>query len=314
MHIFIFFAVLSFIFAPTVCFSAEKEVVLETASGSLHGSLRIPDGQKHPPVVLIISGSGPTDRNGNQQKMQNNSLQMLADSLEKEGVASLRYDKRGVGASKIENLDARTLTFETFVQDAEGWMEWLKKEKLFSKYIVAGHSEGSLVALLTATRIKVDGFISIAGAGRPIHDIIKEQLNEQPQQIKDLVYPRLDTLQGGDTLSGVPTVLYALFNPAVQPFLMSWMKYDPSAEIKKLSIPVLILQGSTDIQVAVKDAEALKSAYPAAELKIIDSMNHILKFFPSRDKQAQVSSYNDPNLPLHQSLMKPIVTFIKSIK
>jgi len=299
------------------CFCArgqEESVSITTEVGQLYGSLLIPAQSQKPVVVLIISGSGPTDRDGNQQALKNNSLKMLADSLYSHGIASLRYDKRGIAASEIKGLDQHTLRFEHYVADAKAWVQLLQSDKRFSKVVIAGHSEGALIGMLAAIgNPAVKGYISVAGAARPADEMIKEQMAGQPKEIREMVFPRLDTLRGGDTLHGVPEFLYALFNPGVQPYLISWMKYNPVQEIKKLSLPVLIIQGSTDIQVLPKDADMLKVAYAAASLKMITGMNHVLKEFPIADKRAQVPTYSNPSLPLHAGIVAAIVPFIKNL-
>jgi len=295
-------------------YAHEEPVVLKTNVGNIYGSLLVPDGSKNKAVVLIISGSGPTDRDGNQKALKNNSLKMLADSLYQHGVASLRYDKRGIAASEIKGLDQATLRFEHYVSDAKDWVTLLKADGRFSKIIIAGHSEGALIGMLAALENPyVNGYISIAGAARRADEMIKEQMAEQPDEIKQLVFPRLDTLRKGYTLKGVPEFLYGLFNPGVQPYLISWMKYNPLNEIRRLKIPSLIIQGTTDVQVLPKDAEMLRNAYPAASMKLISGMNHILKEFPTTDKRAQVPTYNDPTRPLHGGLLNVIVPFIRDL-
>ena len=301
-------------FFCTVLVAQERSVVLKTQAGDIHGSLLMAS-DPNAPVVLIIAGSGPTDRNGNQKGMENNSLKLLADSLNKCGIASLRYDKRGVGESKAAGQSERDLRFHDFVQDAKGWTEFLANEKKFSKIIVAGHSEGSLIGMVASQHSKsVDGFISIAGPGRPADEIIKAQIASQPEQIRNMVYPMLDTIKRGDTLTNVPPMLYAFFRPSVQPYMISWFQYDPKAEVAKLNIPVLILQGTTDIQVPVKDAEILKSACPKANLQIIPGMNHVLKEVPTEDRKVQIAAYSNRELPLHAALAKELVAFIKGIE
>lgn len=295
-------------------YAHEEPVVLKTSVGNVYGSLLIPDNSKSKMVVLIISGSGPTDRDGNQKALKNNSLKMLADSLCQYGIASLRYDKRGIAASEIKGLDQATLRFEHYVSDAKDWVALLKADGRFSKIVIAGHSEGALIGMLAALENPyVNGYISIAGAARPADEMIKEQMAEQPDEIKQMVFPRLDTLKKGDTLRGVPEFLYGLFSPGVQPYLISWMKYNPTNKIKLLKVPSLIIQGTTDVQVLPKDAEMLKASYPVASMRLISGMNHILKEFPTMDKRAQVATYNDPTLALHTELMKVIVPFLQSI-
>ena len=304
---------LCFLFGGIV-YGQEQPITLKTPTGEIKGTLSLPDIKEGFPMVLIIAGSGPTDRNGNQTKLQNNSLKMMAEELRKNGIASVRFDKRGIGESAGQDSKESDLRFETYIDDVKGWIDLLSKDKRYSKLIVAGHSEGSLIGMVAAVNNnEVDAFISIAGPARPADEMIKEQLMAQPQQVRDMVYPMIDTLKKGDTLTNVPQMLYALFRPSVQPYLISMMKYDPRAEIKKLEIPVLIVQGTTDIQVLEKDADLLASAYPRASKKIIQSMNHVLKDCVTTDRAAQVPIYSNPDLPLNKEFVTTIVSFIKGL-
>ncbi len=311
----IFFLLFLLIGISVVGFAQDQPIILKTKTGNIYGSLLVPEKVKKPAVVLIISGSGPTDRDGNQSSLKNNSLKQLADSLYQRGIASLRFDKRAIAESKIENFDQRSLRFENYVADAKDWISLLAADKRFSKIIVAGHSEGALIGLMASLQNhNVKGYISIAGPSRPADEMIKEQLSEQPEMIRSAVFPMLDTLKMGDTLTTVPQYLMTLFNPSVQPYLISWMKYDPRKEIVKLKIPALIIQGTTDVQVLPKDAEMLGSAYPTATVKKIEGMNHVLKAFGSMDKREQITTYSDPTLPIHKDFVPAIFAFIKQLK
>lgn len=292
----------------------EEAVVLQTPSGDIYGTLLTPEQNKRIPVVLLIAGSGPTDRNGNNPMMTNNSLKMLAELLAKNGIASLRYDKRGISASAAAGKEEAALRFEDYVKDAKAWADFLKKDKGFTKIILAGHSEGSLIGMLAAIdNPTVSQFISIAGSGEKMSDLLRRQLASQPQQIIDLCMPIIDKLEKGDTVANPSPLLYSLFRPSVQPYLISCFKYNPSEEISRLHIPVLILQGDHDIQCSVEDAEALAKACPKAEKHIIPGMSHVLKDCDTLDKFAQVDQvYNNPDLPLNTQLEEIIIRFIKN--
>ncbi|MFZ9404005.1 MAG: alpha/beta hydrolase, partial [Sediminibacterium sp.] len=181
-------------------------VDLKTNTGSLYGTLLIPNTVKEKvPVVLIIAGSGPTDRDGNNAMMKNNSLKMLAESLANNGIASLRYDKRGIGESKAALISEANLSFEDLIQDAQQWVQILKENKKFSKIIIIGHSEGSLIGMNAAKN--ANGFISLAGAGRSADLILKEQLGAQPKQVQDLCFPIIDSLTAGKLVDNVNPML-----------------------------------------------------------------------------------------------------------
>ncbi|MCD4791167.1 MAG: lysophospholipase [Bacteroidales bacterium] len=289
----------------------ENSVTLETESGNIQGTLLIPDDSLNIPVALIIAGSGPTDRDGNNAMMKNNSLKMLAEELCKKNIASLRYDKRGIAASNDAGLDEKELRFENYVDDAVAWIELLKQEKQFNKIVVIGHSEGSLIGMIASQKAPADIFISIAGVGQSADKTLKEQLKSQPQIVIDAAFPIIDSLVQGKTVDNIDPMLYSLFRPSVQPYIISWFKYDPQNEIKKLKQPVLIVQGTTDIQVSVNDANNLFNANKSAKLEIIEGMNHIFKEAES-DREKNISTYSQPDLPVKKELIEVIVDFIKN--
>lgn len=287
----------------------ESPAVLKINNDQIYGTLTTPDLTKKVPVALIIAGSGPTDRNGNNPMMKNNSLKMLAEALAKEGIASLRYDKRAIGESKAAGGSESSLVFENYIQDAKSWINYLKQDKRFSKIIIVGHSEGSLIGMVAST--KADKFVSIAGAGEPADQIIKTQIAaKKMKQLDDMTFPIIDSLKNGFQVKKVDPMLNALFRPSVQPYLISWFKYNPQTEISKLTIPVLILQGNNDLQIAVKDAENLSKANKSAEMAIIDKMNHMMKIIDG-DQNANMASYNNETLPLSETLVEKIVSFIQ---
>jgi hypothetical protein len=293
----------------------QSNIFLKTRTGNVFGSLTLPEGTKKVPVVLIIAGSGPTDRNCNSDAggMNTNAYKLLADSLQKAGIAAVRYDKRGVGESAGAAKSEDSTTFGDMVDDAVGFIKMLKKDARFSKIIIAGHSEGSLIGMIAAQREQVAGFISIAGIAQRADKVIEKQLRAQSGDLAAQATIILDSLDAGHKVKSVDPELYILFRPSIQPYMISWLKFAPAKEIKKLAIPVLIVQGTTDTQVDVSEAEQLKKAYPKATLKIIDGMNHPMKQAPE-DRQKNAATYNNPKLPLSPGLMPAIVEFINTIK
>jgi hypothetical protein len=290
----------------------ESPIVLHTATGDIFGTLTVPVASGKTPVVLLIAGSGPTDRNGNNPVMKNESLRLLAYGLAKNQIASLRFDKRAVGESKGAAKSEADLRFEDYINDARGWLELLKKDNRFSKIAVAGHSEGSLIGMIAAAGL-ADGFVSIAGAGKSADKVLKEQLANQPQMVKDSSFPIIDSLVMGKTVQQVNPMLYALFRPSVQPYMISWFRYDPQMEIKKLAIPVLVVQGTNDIQVSAEDAKLLAQASDHARLVLIQNMNHIFKMVEG-DEKANFATYSNPSLPISEELVSSITDFIKKGK
>ena len=283
--------------------SEEHPVTLNTASGSINGKLLLPAHAKSCHVVVLIAGSGPTDMDGNNPMMKNNSLKFLAEGLALKSIASLRFDKRGIASASAGKEESK-LRLEDYVNDVTGWIDLLAKDKRFTGITVAGHSEGSLIGMLTCRkRPKVKGFISIAGAGSPAYDLIEKQVAAQmtPESIRKEV-------------AQVPAYLQTLFRPSVQPYLISWYKYNPQTVIASLKMPILILQGKKDIQVQEEEAARLKKASPQAELILIDKMNHVLKDCESINPQQQMAVYNNPSLPVNAALINAIAEFIKKNK
>lgn len=296
----------------------EQAVEVSSHGLTLYGTLLVPDGAAKRPVVLIIAGSGPTDRNGNSAVLpgHNDTYKMLASALAINGIASLRYDKRAIGESKLPpGAKEDDLRFEDYVADAEAWIAKLRQDARFSTVIVAGHSEGSLIGIIAAREGKADGLISIAGVAVNAADVLREQLRPSLAAAPTLASASeeiLKNLEQGKTTADVPPQLAALYRPSVQPYLISWIHYVPSSEIAKLTIPVLILQGTTDIQVPVSAAQALKAAKPDATLDIVEGMNHVLKIVPD-DRPRQLASYSDPTLPIAPEVVSAATAFIKKL-
>jgi pimeloyl-ACP methyl ester carboxylesterase len=294
--------------------AGDQPIALETASGTVAGSLRLPAGVGKAPVVLIIAGSGPTDRDGNSAMIpgRNDSLRMLAEALAQAGLASVRYDKRGIGASRSAAPDESQLRFDTYVEDAAAWIAKLKADPRFSSVAVIGHSEGALIGMLAAERAGASAYVSLAGVAEGPGALLRKQLaGKLPPPLAADNERILASLEQGKTVAEVPPALAAMYRPSVQPYLISWMRYVPSARIAALRMPVLIVQGTTDIQVDAGQAQALKAARPDAALAIIPGMNHVLKDVPA-DPQRQMASYGDPSLPLHPRLAPAIAGFLRA--
>jgi uncharacterized protein len=293
-----------------------EPIILETPTGKLFGLLELPKSSTPLPIALIIAGSGPTDRNGNSQGISgaNNSLKYLAEGLAAQGVASVRYDKRGVAESTKAATSESDLRFETYIDDAVLWGKQLHADKRFSSVIVIGHSEGSLIGMIAAQKLNADAFISIAGAGRPAPQVLLDQLKGKlPADLQSKSEMIIDSLSEGKIVEDVPPRLGLLFRRSVQPYLISYFKYDPAKEIAKLSIPVLIAQGTTDMQESAQEANLLAQAKPSASLLIIDGMNHVLKEVPA-EQEKQIKSYTDPSLPVARKLIEGIKSFLQAIK
>ena len=292
-----------------------RPIELVTSSGTLYGSLLLPKSDKPVPVVLIIAGSGPTDRNGNNSfGGTNDSLKKLAWRLAQNNIASVRFDKRGVAQSLPAAPDERMLNLDQYVSDAVAWGHLLKNDPRFGKLFVLGHSEGALIASLAAPRMDASGVISIAGTARPVGQVLREQLqrNNLPSALLQRSFELIHSLENGRTDNNVPADLEVVFRPSVQPYLISLLRHDPTAAFAALKMPALIVQGTHDIQVDVNDARLLKAAKPDAQLQLVDGMNHVMRIVPM-DIKRQIQSYNDPNPPLSRELERAIVQFITKV-
>jgi len=279
----------------------------------IEGTLLVPRVSTTVPVVLIIAGSGPTDRNGNSGLgITAQSYKLLAEDLAKNNIASLRYDKRGIGKSIEAGMKEGSLRFEHYINDAAAWVDFLNKDRRFSKVVILGHSEGSLIGMVAVQKSKAHIFISLAGAGRPIDEVILQQLKDQkqPDNIVNDIASLFAQLKEGKLIANPNPMYFSLFRPSVQPYMISWLRYNPQIEIKKLTIPTLIVQGTADIQVAESEAKLLKDAKPDAQFLLIDKMNHVLKI-SSLDRAENMATYANADLPLAEALVNSLVKFIK---
>ncbi|MCF7535281.1 alpha/beta hydrolase [Pseudomonas petrae] len=292
----------------------QRPISLDTGTGELFGTLLLPKSPNPVPVVLIIAGSGPTDRDGNNSDGgRNDSMKRLALILAKHNIASVRYDKRGVAASRPATPDERDLSIEKYVDDAVAWSAKLKTDPRLGPLILMGHSEGALVATLAAERAGAVALISVAGTGRPVDQVVREQLQDRlPPALLARSEQLIEEIKAGKTDSDVPEPLQVVFRPSVQPYLISLFRQNPTAAFGQLKIPTLIIQGRNDMQVGVGDAELLHKAKPDSQLAIIDGMNHVLRIVPM-DIKRQLASYKDPQLPLASEVTDRILKFLDSV-
>jgi len=297
--------------APSV---VQRPISVDTGNGKLYGTLLLPRSDKPVPVVLIIAGSGPTDRNGNNPEGgRNDSMKRLAVILASNNIASVRYDKRGVAASKAVTPDERNLSVEGYVADVQLWVRAIRANPRLGPLILLGHSEGALVASLAAEKADAAAVISVAGTGRPVDQVLREQFQERlPPELLQRSDQLLDELKAGKTDDSVPQELEVVFRPSVQPYLISLFRQDPAAAFGALRMPALIVQGRNDIQVGVGDALLLKKARPDAELALIDGMNHVLRIVPD-DLEQQLLSYRNPTQPLAKEVTARILRFIRGL-
>jgi uncharacterized protein len=295
--------------------SLPRAATLSTPTGDVQGTLMVPLPLGCQPAALIIAGSGPTDRDGNSKLLPgpNNSLKMLAQALAEAGIASVRYDKRGIGASARAGASEAQLRFETYIGDAAAWVRQLRQDGRYASVTVIGHSEGSLIGMLAAREAGADGFISLSGPAERASTLLRRQLG--PKLPPDLARANdkiLAALERGQRPGKLPAQLQAIYRPSVQPYMASWFKYVPAKEFARLKMPLLVAQGTTDIQVDTLQAALLAKANPAARLLEVEGMNHVLKQVPA-DPARQLASYSDPSLPLAPALAGAVAEFIHAL-
>ena len=299
-----------FIAISTVLFAQEKTYTSQDISINklIDGTLLTPNAVTKPNLVIIIAGSGPTDRDGNQNFLKSDNLKKLAQGLTVKNIATFRYDKRIVKQIRRGNVDSNML-FDDFVTDATSVIDYFKKTQKYNAIYVAGHSQGSLVGLLAA-KDKADGFISLAGAGQSIDNVIIEQVAKTAPMFTEDAKRVFAILKEGKTTTDYPQALGSIFNKDVQPFIANWMSYNPIEEIKKLEMPILIINGTKDLQVSEDEAKLLHEAVPRSTLTIIEKMNHILVPIEG-DSLENSKSYNEAFRKLSPELLEAIVTFVE---
>ena len=262
---------------------------------------------------MWLSSPAPAIRTAtaNQPRLKPNTLKLLAQALAKRGIATLRFDKRTIAASRLPNTNERTIRFDQFVSDAASWVRLMKRQKGISRVFVAGHSQGALVGTLAAQQTPVAGVILMAGPGEPIGTVIRRQLVNArlPKTLLDEANATLDQLEKGKLVPGVTKFLYSLLRPSVQPFLISWMKHHPAKALARVKVPVLIVQGGQDIQVGLRQAMILKKARPDAKLVVIKAMNHVFKVPKGPTRADNINAYRDPTLPLAPGLAEAVCGF-----
>ncbi|MEK5078535.1 alpha/beta fold hydrolase [Solibacillus sp. FSL W7-1436] len=288
-----------------------KELLIPVSGGELKAALEMPD-KATGELVIIHAGSGPTNKDGNTVGAgSNNSLKMIAESLAEVGIASIRFDKRGVGDNTALIKKEEDLTFDVYVEDVKSIVDYAEKDDRFNEIHLLGHSEGALIMTIAAQQNDVASLISVAGIGRPADEVLMEQLSASltPNLLAESE-KILQQLKAGKEVETVPAQLQSLFRPSVQPYMISWLKYDPQHEIGNVDVPVIILQGRKDIQVTETDAENLYAANDQAIIHYFSKMNHVLKEIEG-DREQNIASYSNPDLPLANGLIDEIVEFIK---
>jgi len=292
----------------------ETPITLKTLTSTISGTLTMPNNVSGKiPVVIIIAGSGPIDRDGNSTTgLNTNMYKMLAYSLGKNGIASVRYDKRMIGQSTGSQKE-NELRFEDNVDDVVSLIDMLNSDERFSRIVIIGHNEGSLVGMLAAHDEPIKGFISLEGEGVPGEKVLTEEFKDKPGFMSEGIKNVLDSLKRGKINYNVDPQLYSILRPSIQSYIMSWCRYDPTFEIHKLKMPILIVQGTNDLNVSIDNGQKLRSAKGNAIYVLIRGMNYVLKEAPT-DKEQNLATYKNPELPLSPDLITDVIDFIQKLK
>lgn len=286
-----------------------EDILIMNDSIKLPGTLSYNEELKSQPLVIFIHGSGNVDRNGNQAgvNIKANYIKQLSDSLNVRGIAFYRYDKRNSTEENVKFM-MDDLDFYRFVDDANLAITKFKNDNRFSSITLIGHSQGSLVAML-ASQEDVDKYVSLAGISEDMGDFIINSYKQVSEDMSAMAKEQIDELKETGTIENVNPALAHLFSKQNQPFFITWMAYNPSVEINKLEIPVLIINGTKDLQVKVEEANKLHEAKPDSELVIIESMSHTLKTIEKDEDN--IKSYYSPDYPLSDELIHILEAFIK---
>jgi len=298
--------------------SGETEVSAQGESGTLRGTFEVPESGATSLAALILPGSGPTDRNGNNALgIKADSYALLAERLAGWGIASVRYDKRGVGGSAAALQDEASLTIQDLAADAITWVERTNALTDAACVWLIGHSQGGLLALMVApNRPDICGLILVAAPGRPFGEVLMAQLRANPANATLLAPAQkaVDALSAGQTVdpTSLPKPLQSLFRSSVQTFLKSLVDIDPAKLLSAYSGPVMVLQGTADLQVPVADAQRLEAARPDVTLRLLPNVNHVLKTVPPDDRAANLATYGNLDLPLAPGVAQSMSAFVRS--
>ncbi len=291
---------------------AAEELTLDRRDASLSGTLLLPEQTEE--VAVILPGSGPTDRDGTAPAgLNSNAYRLLAEALALEQVATLRADKRGVGRS---TGDGNAVTLALYAGDTGAWIDLLRARTGQACVWLIGHSEGGLVALRTATqRDDICGLILLATPGRPISQILLEQLRGAPALAPHLPMAEkaILSLIAGQPVppENLPGPLIGIFAPPVQPFLIDLFSVDPAQQARKIGLPALVVSGTADLQINAEDARLLSDALSQGELFELENMTHMLKTAQDNTRSGNLATYADPTIPLTEGLVDRIATFIR---
>jgi uncharacterized protein len=275
------------------------EISIRSGEHTLAGTLTVPGGAGPFPAVLLVPGSGPVDRDSNVRRLRLDITGQLARALAGSGFATLRYDKRGVGAS---TGDFRTAGFLENADDAEAALEVLAAAPGVDpeRILVLGHSEGALLAGMIAARSGVPaGVVLLSGSATPGEELLRWQTRQIAPTLPAAVRAVLRLLRTDlekrvarnherikATTTDVARVDGARLNAR---WHREFMAYDPRTDLSRIQVPVLAVTGTKDLQTPVDDLAAIADTVPAAvETHAVPDVTHILR---RQEGPASLSAY-----------------------
>ncbi|MDE6353258.1 MAG: alpha/beta hydrolase, partial [Muribaculaceae bacterium] len=319
-----------------------EEVVInnETGGASLAGTLTLPENTDNStPIVIMVTGSGQQNRD--EELFEHKPFVVIADYLARNGIASVRYDKRGVGKSTGDILNATTADF---ANDAEAVMNWIRENKQFGKVGILGHSEGGLIAyMLGSKKDRSDFIVSIAGPSIQGKDIIAWQNKvalmksgvpeSEAEKFRNaltkvfeykLQNPTIDSIEDEKIEEFYPGYKSSSrsFNLAMQLksvltakannyWMMFFLGYDPAKDLKSLKIPAFIIYGEKDRQVPPElNSDIAKQLVPNAKVVTYPGLNHLMQHAIT----GNVEEYKIIEETFAPDVLADITSFIKSVK
>ncbi|MBE4909837.1 alpha/beta hydrolase [Bacillus luteolus] len=310
--------------------SKEIEVIIE-GTYPLAATLTLPEGNMKFPLVVMVHGSGPTDRDSNAKGMPLNIFKEISEVVAKEGFASIRYDKRGIGASKGDYYEAGVYDL---IDDARAVLEYAKKHQNIdgNRVILLGHSEGSILAPFVNEIISVDGMILLSGTAEPLAETMKWQRQEMINDIRSLKgfegwvtrLIKLDekiTKMNDGLIKVISETDKAVIRYKGKKMNAKWnrehLQFDVSKPLQKVNCPVLAITGTKDVNVKLSDLEKIKALVQGeCETHIIQDMTHMLRKTDVANSMSKIMNDYKKSIkqPIDSELKDIIITWLRNWK